>query len=192
MEAPMNASWSFKYLLKIRPDVAHLFLGQVRDLSTRYIWEELHTSAPKVACHHLVWFSGRIPNHNIIIWMTILNRLPTRVRLLRMGLAIESDRCLLYDNEANTKDNLFFECRFAKELWGSIMELCCISREASSWDEELVWASLLLKGKSLIVRMLKLAWTSHVYSIWKERNSRLFRSIAISKEEVLEDIKEAI
>ncbi|KAE8654116.1 Ent-kaur-16-ene synthase [Hibiscus syriacus] len=62
----------------------------------------------------------------------------------------------------------------------------------NSWDGELAWASLLLKGKSLIVRLLKLAWSGYVYNIWKERNSRLYGSGARSKDAVLEDIKETI
>ncbi|KAE8690595.1 hypothetical protein F3Y22_tig00110893pilonHSYRG00037 [Hibiscus syriacus] len=172
---------------------SHLFLGRVRDLSVRwYIWEELRSPAPKVAWHHMVWFSGRIPKHTIIVWMAILNRLPTRVRLLRMGLAIESDSCLFCGNKAETRDHLFFECHFAKDLWSSILDLCCIPRVACSWEGELAWASLLLKGNSLIVKILKLAWTGHVYSVWKERNSRLFGNRARSKEELLGDIKEAI
>ncbi|XP_039017492.1 uncharacterized protein LOC120148441 [Hibiscus syriacus] len=82
MEILKNASWSFKYLLKIRPDVAHLFSGQVCDHSTRLL---------------------------------------TRVRLLGMGLAIETDKCLLCGNETETRDHLFFECRFAKELWAPFL-----------------------------------------------------------------------
>ncbi|XP_039045913.1 uncharacterized protein LOC120185900 [Hibiscus syriacus] len=171
MEVPKNASWSFKYLLKIRPEVAPIFVGQVQEVSTRYIWDKLRSPAPKVPWHHLVWFSGRIPKHSIIVWMAILNRLPTRVRLLRTGLAIETDKCLLCCEEAETKDHIFFEWQFAKELWGSILELFCISREPCSWEGELAWASLLFKGKSFIVGILKLAWSRHIYGIWKEMNA---------------------
>ncbi|XP_039008453.1 uncharacterized protein LOC120136510 [Hibiscus syriacus] len=124
--------------------------------------------------------------------MAILNRLPIRDRLLRMGMAIESNRCLLCGNEAESRDHLFFECRFANDLWGSILELCCISRVAGRWDGELAWASLMLKGKSLIVRLLKLAWSGHVYNLWNERNNRLYGSDARSNDAVLEDIKETI
>ncbi|XP_039021839.1 uncharacterized protein LOC120154051 [Hibiscus syriacus] len=109
-----------------------------------------------------------------------------------MGLAIETDKCLLCGEEAETRDHIFFDCQFAKELWESILELCCISRGACSWVSELAWATLLFKGKSLIVGILKLAWSGHIYSIWKERNKRLFGNRARSKEEVLGDIKEAI
>ncbi|KAE8728802.1 hypothetical protein F3Y22_tig00004072pilonHSYRG00220 [Hibiscus syriacus] len=161
MEIPTNASWNFKHLLETRHDVAHLFSGQVCDLNTRQVWDDLRATAPKVSWHHLVWFHGRIPKFNIIAWMTMLNRQPTRVRLVQMGLTIETDKCLLYGIVAETRDHLFFECIFAKELWGSILELCGIYRGVSSWDGELAWATRLFKGKSLIVKVLKLAWTGH-------------------------------
>ncbi|KAE8654519.1 hypothetical protein F3Y22_tig00117048pilonHSYRG00574 [Hibiscus syriacus] len=165
MEIPTNASWSFKYLLKIRPDVAHLFSGQ---------------------------FPGRIPKFSIIAWMSMLNRLPTRVWLVQIGLTIETDKCLLCGTVAEIRDRLFFECSFVKELWGFILELCGISRGASSWDGELAWATRLFKSKSLIMRVLKLAWTGHVYDIWMERNNRLFGRRIISKEDMLGDIKQTI
>ncbi|XP_039057438.1 uncharacterized protein LOC120200747 [Hibiscus syriacus] len=192
MEVPKNTRWSFKYLLKIRPEVAPILVGLAQEVSTSYIWDKLRPPAPKVPWHHLVWFSGRIPKHSIIVWMALLNRLPTRVRLLRMGLAIESDKCLLCDNEAETRDHLFFECQFARDIWGSILNLCCISRECCSWKSELAWATLLLKGKSLIVVILKLAWSGNIYGIWNERNGRLFGNRARSNDELLGDIKETI
>ncbi|XP_039071270.1 uncharacterized protein LOC120218393 [Hibiscus syriacus] len=192
MEVPKNASWSFKYLLKIRPEAAPILVGQVQEVSTSYIWDKLCSPAPKVPWHHLVWFSGRIPKHSIIVWMTLLNRLPTRVRLLRMGLDIETDKCLLCGAEAETRDHLFFECQFSKELWGFILNLCCISRKGCSCESELAWASLLFKGKSLIVGILKLVWSRHIYCIWNERNVRLFGNRARLKDELLGDIKETI
>ncbi|XP_038991416.1 uncharacterized protein LOC120114654 [Hibiscus syriacus] len=116
MKIPTNASWRFKYLLKIRPDVAHLFSSQVCYLNARRVWDDLRATAPKVSWHHLVWFPGRIPKYNIIAWMTMLNRLPARARLVEMGLTIETDKCLLCGIVAETRDHLFFECSFAKEL----------------------------------------------------------------------------
>ncbi|XP_038993423.1 uncharacterized protein LOC120117185 [Hibiscus syriacus] len=81
MNIPMNVSWGFKYILKIRPSVSHLFASPDRNLSTRSIWEALRSRAPKVPWQHIVWFPGRIPKHSVKAWMTILDRIPTRIRL---------------------------------------------------------------------------------------------------------------
>ncbi|XP_039069708.1 uncharacterized protein LOC120216315 [Hibiscus syriacus] len=127
--------------------------------------------APKVVWHHLVWFPGRIPKHNIILWMTILDRLPTWVRLLRMGIIMENVKCLFCDMVPETRSHSFFECDYAKNIWKAILLLCGVNRRVSHWDGELAWATHCFKGKSLIARVFKLALTSYLYVIWRERNT---------------------
>ncbi|KAE8707614.1 hypothetical protein F3Y22_tig00110379pilonHSYRG00013 [Hibiscus syriacus] len=98
------------------------------DLKTGQIWEGLRVKVLKVPWHSLVWFPGSIPKHNIIVRMTILNRLPARVRLLKMGLRIENDKYVLCGAEAEIMNHLFFDCGFTRELWGDILTLCGVTR----------------------------------------------------------------
>ncbi|KAE8663142.1 hypothetical protein F3Y22_tig00113096pilonHSYRG00099 [Hibiscus syriacus] len=119
-------------------------------------------------------------------------RLPTRVRLLRMGLAIENDKCLLCSIKPETRDHIFFECGLTNALWGAILSLRGVNRNVSSWNGELAWAIHCFKGKSLIVRVLKLALAGYAYSIWKERNNILFGGKARLMRYILEDIREII
>ncbi|XP_039007845.1 uncharacterized protein LOC120135683 [Hibiscus syriacus] len=189
MVPPTDASWNFKKLLKMRHSVNHLFVNRDCALSTRQIWEDLRIVAPKVAWHHLVWFSGRIPKHNIILWMAILDRLPTRVRLMRMGLVIENDRCLFCDLVPETRNHIFFECDYAKSLWKAILLLCGVNRRVSHWEGELSWAAHFLKGKSLLTRVFKLPLTSYVYVIWRERNNRLYGGLLRLMSDILLSIK---
>ncbi|XP_039023289.1 uncharacterized protein LOC120155894 [Hibiscus syriacus] len=192
MAVPANASWNFKHLLEIIYEIAHLFTGQVCHLSTRQVLDDLRATGPKVPWHHLIWFSGCIPKFSIMTLMAMLNILPTRVRLVHMGLSIETDKCLMCGTMTKTREHLFIECSFAKELWGSVLGLCGINRGVSSWDSELAWAVCFFKGKSLIVRILNLAWTGNIYGIWMERNSKLFGKRNRTKDDVLDDIKQVI
>ncbi|KAE8700874.1 hypothetical protein F3Y22_tig00110556pilonHSYRG00900 [Hibiscus syriacus] len=91
-----------------------------------------------------------------------------------------------------TRNHLFFGCCFANDLWGKILSLCGIVCDVSSWDGELAWVAQLLRGKSLIVQVMKLAFASHVYCICRERNSRLFGGRGRSVGELLYDIQEII
>ncbi|XP_039070402.1 uncharacterized protein LOC120217278 [Hibiscus syriacus] len=184
--------WSFRSILKLKHAISHLFVDSGSDIKTGKIWEDMRVKVPKVPWYSLVWFPGCIPKHNIILWMTILDRLPTWVRLLRMELSIENDKCVLCDVEAKTRDHLFFDCGFTRELWGDILTLCGVIRRVSCWDRELACVVHYCKGKSLLVRVFKLAWVSHVYGIWKERNSRLFGGKVRLVGDVLKDIKETI
>ncbi|XP_039060072.1 uncharacterized protein LOC120204049 [Hibiscus syriacus] len=109
-----------------------------------------------------------------------------------MGLSIESDKCVLCGVEAEIRDHLFFDCDFVRELWGDILTLCDVTHRVSYGDRELAWIVHCFKGKSLLVRVIKLAWAGHAYDIWKERNSRLFGGKTRLVGNVLKDIKETI
>ncbi|KAE8682595.1 hypothetical protein F3Y22_tig00111238pilonHSYRG00266 [Hibiscus syriacus] len=60
------------------------------------------------------------------------------------------------------------------------------------WDDTLVWAASNLKGKSLLVCILKLAWTSLLYFVWEERNLIHFRGCFRAIDEVFEVIKRTV
>ncbi|XP_038990950.1 uncharacterized protein LOC120113971 [Hibiscus syriacus] len=167
MSIPTNVSWSFRYILRVRPSVLHLFTGPIHNLSVRSIRDNLRIIFPKVSWQHLVWFPGRIPKHIIIVWMAILDRLPTR------------------------RPSVLW-LQFCKGPMGAILALCGVYRGACSWEGELAWATYCFKGKSLIARVFRLAWAGHVYSIWKERNCRLYGGSARSVDALLQDIKAVI
>ncbi|KAE8701841.1 hypothetical protein F3Y22_tig00110505pilonHSYRG00328 [Hibiscus syriacus] len=159
-----SLNWEFVGVILLALGLPEKFIGWIwfalqipgSDLKTWPIWEDLRVKVPKVPWHSLVWFPGRIPKHNIIVWMVILNRLPTQVRLLRMRLSIENDKCVFCGAEAKTRDNLVFDCGFVRELWGDILTLCGVTRRVSCWDRELAWAVHCFKGKYLYVRVFSL------------------------------------
>ncbi|KAE8658992.1 Eukaryotic aspartyl protease family protein [Hibiscus syriacus] len=93
---------------------------------------------------------------------------------------------------SKTRSHMFFGYYFVKDLWGKILSLCGIVCDVSTWDGELAWAVQLLRWKSLIVQVMKLAFTSHMYCIWRERNTRLFGGRGRSVGELLNDIQEII
>ncbi|KAA3466586.1 reverse transcriptase [Gossypium australe] len=105
--------------------------------------------------------------------MDILNRLPMRDWLIACGLNIDSS-CLLRFFATETRDRIFFEREFARGLWGLILVLYGITRSIGTWIQELNWAMTYLKGKALIVCILKLAWIAFIHIIWCERNDRIF------------------
>lgn len=75
-----------------------------------------------------------MPKHAFICWLTIMNRLPTKDRLLKWGLNVDV-MCLLCGAAEESRDHVFFSCPFAKEfvvwcfdtLWhykeGQVLEL---------------------------------------------------------------------
>ncbi|KAH1067751.1 hypothetical protein J1N35_032738 [Gossypium stocksii] len=124
----------------------------------------------KVPWQRLIWFPLHVPKHSLIAWMAILNRQPTRDRLIACGLNIDSS-CLLCSSATETRDRIYFEREFSRRLWGLILVLCGITRSIGTWVQELNWAMAYLKGNSLIVCILKLVWTAFIHIFGKPYNS---------------------
>ena len=132
-----------------------------------------------------------MPKHVVIAWMAIHNRLPTMDRLKKWGLVMD-DTYVLCQQEAETKEHLFFECSFAVEIWKEMLRKCGLERESLGWEGELKWAAEKLKGKALISTLLRVGWNAFVYHIWRERNCRIFQHKAASSMKILEDISEVM
>ncbi|MBA0553343.1 hypothetical protein Golob_012531, partial [Gossypium lobatum] len=63
--------------------------------------------------------------------------------------------------------------------------LCSIYRAVGTCRQELAWVILKLKGKSLLVAKLKLAWSAYLYVIWRQRNKRYFGASFLTEDAVL-------
>ena len=84
-----------------------------------------------------------------------------------------SGLCILCKQEQESRDNLFFECSFSKDIWKMVLSLCGLQRDVFDWNSELQWAVQKLKGKALISILMRVGWTAFIYHTWKERNYRL-------------------
>ncbi|KAE8713519.1 hypothetical protein F3Y22_tig00110206pilonHSYRG00043 [Hibiscus syriacus] len=145
--------------------------GIIRDierLCMHFFWKGSDTSArgARVKVHF-----GLLGLMNIV-----LDLLPTKDRLARFGMAIDNV-CEVCDIGMESRDHLFSECSYGREVWGVVLHSCGLRHEPYSWDEGFRWLIVNLKCKSLIVHILKLAWTGFVHFIWEERNHRHFRGL---------------
>ena len=86
----------------------------------------------------------------------MLNRLPTLDRLAAWGLNV-AGTCKLCLVDIETRDHLFFECNFSKEVWQIILQMCELRKVVLGWSAELNWAVKKLKGRSLIAIILRAA-----------------------------------
>ena len=200
LEATNGGNWSWNKLLKLR-GLAQQFIDRRNGNDNwifpgnRYkasvVWEVLRPKKEKYAWHRLIWGSYVTPKHAFIAWMTVLNRLPTKDRMSRWGIVLESC-CSLCKLMEETRDHLFFECPFSKEIWQQVLYLCGLRRSVLDWHYEFQWAVKKLKGNSLISMVLKVGWNAFIYQIWRERNSRIFRNKEETKKQIIEKIKTAV
>ncbi|KAL4271501.1 hypothetical protein GQ457_13G006210 [Hibiscus cannabinus] len=176
-------------MLKLRPVLQVLVPSRVS--TVRRIWDEIREPRSKVRRHRLVWFGFNVPRHSVVLWMSILNRLPTFDRLQGMGMILEN-HCILCEAGAESRNHLFADCLFSRHIWNSILGMCGLTRRMLDWEGELNWLCTCLKGKSLIVFILRLAWCSYVYFIWEERNHRRYRGHSRDCNSVLACVKEVV
>ncbi|XP_039029330.1 uncharacterized protein LOC120163460 [Hibiscus syriacus] len=179
----------FNMLLKLKTEALPILNAGVSN--SKGIWEEIRIKHEKVPWHKPIWFPLHIPKFNIITWFAILDRLPTRERLIRMGITIVGS-CTLCNDALETRNYLFADCAMDATLWNGILNLSLLAKPHMSWDNKLAWASSTWKGKSLLTTIMKIAWCSFIYFVWEERNRRLFQGRDRTIEDLLNSIKEIV
>ncbi|KAE8714581.1 OB-fold-like isoform 1 [Hibiscus syriacus] len=80
-------------------------------------------------------------------------KLSTKDRLARFGLIVDNV-CGLCGIGMESRDHLFVDCSYAKDVWGSILNTCDISHVFHSWDELLHWLLANLKGNTILDSMV--------------------------------------
>ncbi|KAL4304481.1 hypothetical protein GQ457_10G019910 [Hibiscus cannabinus] len=120
--------------MSLRGETGPLFdnVVDISKLKTCWFWCAIREKKVGVQWHKILWFPLHVPKHAIISWMTILDRLPTKDRLLRMGLEIDT-RCVLCVDGIDSRNHLFFDCVFSRLLWEGILRLYNIHRTISCW-----------------------------------------------------------
>ncbi|KAL4303442.1 hypothetical protein GQ457_10G019170 [Hibiscus cannabinus] len=64
-----------------------------------------------------------------------------------MGISI-ANRCLQCGLDQETRNHLFVECSYSKQVWRTVLALCGLTRRSICWDDELMWFCPRLKGIS--------------------------------------------
>lgn len=128
-----------------------------------------------------VWNKGGIPRHNFLAWLFVLNRCPTKDRILGWGLQT-SLTCVPCNYFPESRNHLFFDCHYAWSIWGTLASRCGVQPERS-WDR--VLGQLQAQStNSLTGTLLRLCWQACIYWIWTERNGRLHRQTFRTPESV--------
>ncbi|XP_039069262.1 uncharacterized protein LOC120215754 [Hibiscus syriacus] len=188
--AGSNVGWSINRLLNLRPTVLNIFSSS-SSLRLRDIWDSIRIKREKVPWQNLIWFPMHIPKFSLIAWMSLLNRLPTRDRLLKMGISTEWT-CVNCRIDQEIRNHIFCQCTLAVQLWSSVLSLNGLKNTSTTWEEMVNQATSTWKGKSLLITILKISWIAYIYTLWEERNHRIFKSRYRSSDELLKVIIEAV
>ena len=140
--------------------------------ATGTVYDLIKNHRPIVSWCEVVWFSRGIPRHNFLTWLTVLNRYPTKDRMISWGIQIDSS-CILCNAPLESRDHLYFECPYAWSLWTELSRKANW-RPSRNWLTELDLMQVMTLPKHDRLLVL-LAWQVTIYLIWTERNSRIHR-----------------
>ncbi|XP_023644573.1 uncharacterized protein LOC111832464 [Capsella rubella] len=145
--------------------------------SSSHTWESLRPRKDEQDWADVVWFKGAVPKHAFNMWLSHLNRLPTRDRLAGWGITQVSD-CCICSNEAESRDHLLLNCDFAAVIWRVVFSRLSPSLlTCRSWAEMLSWTRRCSRKAPSILR--KLAAHTTIFHIWKQRNNAYHNSQSI-------------
>ncbi|GJU54666.1 RNA-directed DNA polymerase, eukaryota [Tanacetum coccineum] len=107
---------------------------------------------------------------NVFTWKLHLDRLPTRVNLVRRGVQVSSILCPICDEEQEDISHLFFLCEVARDVSRRICHWWNVSwSPVGSYMDWLTWFNSIRLGsnlKGLLEGVFYVAW----WSLWSFRN----------------------
>ena len=120
----------------------------------------------------------------------MLNRCPTRDRIIGWGLITTSPLCLLCNLEPESRNHLFFDCAFTWGIWSVLIRRCGLQPER-------IWSRVLeqlqgLSPRSPLGMLSLICWQACLYWSWTERNTRLHRQIFTSSQSLTRRIDRQI
>lgn len=139
--------------------------------------------------HKEVWFSAGIPKHKFLTWLFVLDRCPTKDRMASWGLTVDP-LCVLCNAECESRDHLFFNCPFTRDIWEALTRRSPFSAPSNWQDVMLALRSTTLTKPWRL--LILLTWQATIYFSWSERNSRIHRSTFRQSPSIMKEVDKAI
>ena len=124
-------------------------------------------------------------------WMALMDRIPTRSNLAyrRILAPGEPCGCVLCGHGDKITTHLFVHCEVVVLIWRKVLDWLGINfitprnlfMHFACWSYE--------SNSSRSLKAFWLIWHASVWSIWKERNAKIFKNQSKNYDEVVDDIK---
>ena len=157
---------------------------------TSHTWTFLRGTNNRVPWYHLVWFSGNLPRHSFTLWLAVYNKLSTQDRIWKFTLGPLA--CVLCNLDMDSHDHFFFTCKFSSFIWQGIMGRLNVAGCPQRWSSLIPWATHKWKSKKPNHIIPRICIGTMVYTIWRERNARIFRQESKTLDKILSSIIQTI
>lgn len=132
------------------------------------LYDQLRVKRPVLKWCKMIWDSSIMPKHSFTLWLSLMEKMSTKDKLEHLHIC---QQCVLCNEILEDIPNLFFQCKFSKEVWQQIRDWLGMSKMLVGVHSSLNWFKRMKltsgwKGKW---RLMTLA--SRVYWIWKEKKT---------------------
>ncbi|KAJ0858656.1 putative reverse transcriptase zinc-binding domain-containing protein [Helianthus annuus] len=126
---------------------------------------------------------------NIFVWRMEIDRIPTRLALLRRKINIPNVSCPLCETVDESVQHLMVECGFTFGVWSKIWNWCRINGcSFYSVNDLLKMEGISFKSK-WERKVIRGVFMVTCWAIWKERNKKVFQSSTPRVLEIVATVK---
>ncbi|GAU10332.1 hypothetical protein TSUD_422680, partial [Trifolium subterraneum] len=150
-----------------------------------------HQPIPLTDTEDLIWHKQVPLKVSIFAWRLLRNRLPTKDNLAHRGIiTAEAQSCVAGCGALESAQHLFISCSTFGSLWMLVRSWLGVSL-ADPLDLTDHFSQFTFSSGSARARrsFLQLIWLLCVWTIWKERNNRLFRNSEQSVSQLMDQVK---
>lgn len=133
-------------------------------------WNMIRARSPRVSWAKGLWFKEATPKFSFLTWLAAQNRLATGDRILQWNSQAFST-CWLCNAATETRDHLFFDCPFAKEVWRATIGDLAGGAVTTQW---VILLQRLVTGLQDVTKtfLFRYSFQATAYALWHERNKR--------------------
>ncbi|XP_058766737.1 uncharacterized protein LOC131640351 [Vicia villosa] len=136
------------------------------------LYKELRGDCIDVPWKKMFFKNHVSPIERFTLWLTLMERLPTKDRLVRFGFSQDNTCCFCKKEE--TLDHLFFCSEFTNRIWGKMLVWNGYHRSILPWDSERQWLISETSKKGWRREILKITFAETIYQLWLTRNDVVF------------------
>ncbi|KAL6512997.1 hypothetical protein OROHE_019787 [Orobanche hederae] len=196
MEVPSHASFLFKKILKMRDKVQQNgdWEQQLQEqiFRRRDMYDILRGHKEKMGWKELVLQNLASPRAKMVLWLVLWERVATKERLAHIHIPVPDTLCPFYKNEVETLPHVIYECQEVRPLWTSLYRWLGRNTPNPNWAQFLPQLCDDVKGKKPSSKALKGLVTELVYSIWQDRNRRVFEDTHLEAQIILKQVVQKI
>ncbi|MFS7949232.1 putative reverse transcriptase zinc-binding domain-containing protein [Helianthus anomalus] len=137
------------------------------------------------------WNNWAAPKANFLTWRALIDKVPSKVGLLRRGIPIGDVFCPRCGIVEEDSDHLFVNCLWSRSIWWNILAWIRIKFPLEAHNLPSLFSHILGSPGGKIWRKIVYAIAiSTVWKIWIVRNKKVFDDYFFPVSSVVEQIKE--